>query len=189
MRLPDSRRELFRSTLGQWLEGVVADTERRLVTRRYVRPPGSLPEVGFLAACSRCGHCVPVCPVAAIRIVPPSGGLAAGTPFLDPAVQPCAVCPDMPCATACPTDALTVPPDGWAHYRLAELELVARRCITFDGTACGVCAEACPVGERALVMDAGGHPVIRREGCVGCGACVRACVTHPSSFNLRPAEG
>jgi NAD-dependent dihydropyrimidine dehydrogenase PreA subunit len=94
----------------------------------------------------------------------------------------------MPCAAACPTDALTLPPAGWAGYRLASLELVADRCVTFQGTPCGVCARACPVGEAALAMDEGGHPVIRAEGCVGCGVCVRACITTPSSFKLHLAE-
>jgi len=40
------------------------------------------------------------------------------------------------------------------------------------------------VGARALVMDAGGRPVLRPEGCVGCGVCVTACVTTPSSLKL-----
>jgi ferredoxin len=67
---------------------------------------------------------------------------------------------------------------------MGVLELDPERCITFHGAACGVCARACPVGERALVMDERGHPVIRAEGCVGCGVCVTACVTSPSSLAL-----
>jgi ferredoxin len=72
--------------------------------------------------------------------------------------------------------------------RVGALELDAERCITFHGSECGVCARACPVGERALAMDEAGHPVIHIEGCVGCGVCVRACVTAPSSFILRHVE-
>jgi Pyruvate/2-oxoacid:ferredoxin oxidoreductase delta subunit len=44
------------------------------------------------------------------------------------------------------------------------------------------------VGERALALDDAGRPVIKFEGCVGCGVCVRACVTTPSSLNLRMEE-
>jgi ferredoxin len=62
---------------------------------------------------------------------------------------------------------------------------VPERCITFHGSTCSVCATACPVGTEALYMDEAGHPVIRAEGCVGCGVCVRACVTSPSSYKLR----
>src|SRR6476646_724891 len=52
------RRDLLRSVFGEWLERLVAETERKLIQRRYVRPPGALPEMGFLTACTRCGACV-----------------------------------------------------------------------------------------------------------------------------------
>jgi NAD-dependent dihydropyrimidine dehydrogenase PreA subunit len=39
------------------------------------------------------------------------------------------------------------------------------------------------------VIDDMGHPVLKIEGCVGCGSCVRACITSPPSFALRPAQG
>jgi len=45
------------------------------------------------------------------------------------------------------------------------------------------------VGERSLTLDDAGHPVLRVEGCVGCGVCVRECITSPSSFQLSAAEG
>lgn len=183
------RRGLFRRAVERWVGDLVERTEDRVLSRRYLRPPGALPELAFLAACTRCGACAQACPPHAILTVRTDGGLAAGTPHLDPAVQPCTVCSDMPCVAACPTDALIRPADGWAGYRLGELTLFPERCLTFHGTECGVCAEACPVGEAALAIDAGGHPVIRREGCVGCGICVRACVTTPSSFQLTFAEG
>ncbi len=183
-----TRRDMLRDTLGAWLERVMKDTEDRVVRRRYFRPPGALPEVGFLAACTRCGDCVGVCPVHAIRLAPTDAGLAAGTPYIEPEIQPCIACADMPCARACPTEALTLPKNGWAGYRLAALELVPDRCVTFHGTTCDVCVRACPIGSAALTQDEGGHPVIRVEGCVGCGVCVRACITSPSSFVLRPLE-
>lgn len=183
------RRDLLRSVFGDWLERLVEETERKFVQRRYVRPPGALPELAFLSACTRCGDCVPVCPVRAIVTVPANGGLAAGTPYLEPERQPCVVCTDMPCARACPTEALTVPADGWNGYRLTELEFLPERCLTFRGTECRACADACPVGSAALVIDEIGHPAVRREGCVGCGVCVRACLAHPPAFKLHYAEG
>jgi MauM/NapG family ferredoxin protein len=186
---PGDRRSLFRNALRHWAGSVVERTEKRVVQKRYGRPPGALPEIGFLAACTRCGACAEACPPRAILTVRTDGGLAAGTPYLDAAVQPCTVCPDMPCAVACPTGALVPPAEKWSGYRLAELAFHPERCVTFHGTPCGVCAEACPVGESALAMDAAGHPVLRREGCVGCGICVRSCITTPSSFELTFAEG
>ena len=166
----------------------MARAEHRVVTKRYLRPPGALPEVAFLAACTRCGDCLDVCPPRALVKVPPNGGLAAGTPHILAVPQPCTVCVDMPCAAACPTDALIVPEDGWEGYRIGVLEFLPERCITYRGISCTVCAAACPQGEAALGTDEAGHPVLRIEGCVGCGVCVSACVSTPKSFTLTPVE-
>jgi len=62
------RRGFFRQTLGRALREVAERTEERVVTRRYLRPPGAIPEMGFLAACTRCGACIDVCPVHAANI-------------------------------------------------------------------------------------------------------------------------
>jgi ferredoxin-type protein NapG len=185
---PGDRRDFFRQSFGQWAERMLERTEERLVQQNYYRPPGALPEVAFLAACTRCGACEDVCPPHAILPVPPSGGLAAGTPSIDPRIQPCVGCVDMPCVKSCPTGALTLPPGGWTGYRMGTLEFAPERCVTYQGTPCRVCADACPVGERALAMDDAGHPVIRLEGCIGCGVCVRECITSPSSFQLSMLE-
>jgi ferredoxin-type protein NapG/ferredoxin-type protein NapH len=183
-----TRRGLLRSALGDWLERLMAQTEQRVISRRYIRPPGALPEMGFLAACTRCGACSDACPPHAIVEVPRDGGLAAGTPRLELLIEPCIACPTMPCVAACPTGALTAPAQGWANYRIAVLEFYPERCLTFRDTSCRVCADACPIGERALTIDEAGHPVLRHEGCVGCGVCVRACVTAPSSFGFTYPE-
>lgn len=182
----EDRRGFFRETLGRLAREVARHTEDRLVQRRWFRPPGAVPEVAFLASCTRCGDCIDVCPAHAIMKAPASAGLAAGTPMLEPDRIACVACDDIPCARACPTGALLLPPDGWAHVRLGVLSLDVDRCITFHGASCGVCARSCPMGERALAMDKGGHPVLKPEGCVGCGVCVTACVTTPSSLMLVP---
>lgn len=178
------RRGFFRETLGQLLREVAVRTEERVAPRRFFRPPGAAPEMAYLASCTRCGDCIEVCPVHAIIKAPANAGLAAGTPVIDPALQACVVCADIPCAHACETGALVPPADGWASVHMGVLELDAERCITFHGVSCGVCARACPVGERALGLDHAGRPVLRPEGCVGCGVCVTACVTAPSSLAL-----
>jgi len=191
--VPTGRRGFLQDTLGRLLHEVAERTEQRVAPKRWFRPPGAAPEVAFVAACTRCGDCIDVCPVHAILKTPANGGgLAAGTPYIDPAVQACIVCADMPCAAACETGALVLPPDVdghgiWASVHMGVLELDPGRCITFQGSACGVCARACPVGEQALAMDDRGHPVLKPEGCVGCGICVTACVTLPSSLKLRLA--
>jgi len=178
------RRGFFRQAFDKLLREMTARAEARVAPRRYFRPPGAATEIAFLASCTRCGDCIDVCPVHAIITAPPGAGLAAGTPIIDPGIQACVVCQDMPCAHACGTGALVPPPDGWGSVHLGTLELDPERCITFHGVPCGVCARACPVGERALALDGAGHPVLKPEGCVGCGVCVTACVTSPSSLRL-----
>lgn len=183
------RRAFLRDTLGKLAREMARRTEAKVVQRRWFRPPGARPEIEFLTACTRCGACVDICPAHAIRSAPPTAGLAAGTPVLEPSIQACIVCADIPCARACPTGALVPPPAGWDEVRLGVLSLDVGRCITFHGSSCGVCARACPIGERALAMDAQGHPVLKPEACVGCGVCVTACVTAPSSLALAMKPG
>lgn len=183
---PGDRRGFFRQLFGDAVEQMAKATEAKVVQQRYVRPPGALSEVSFLAACTRCGDCAKACPAGAILHVPPRGGLAAATPYLEPGRIPCLACPDMPCAAACPTEALTVPTTGWTEVRLGRITFHPDRCITFDDQPCDVCVTACPVGPTALAQDADGRPVLKAEGCVGCGTCVRGCITVPSSFTFDP---
>jgi len=182
------RRAFFRETLGRLAREVAVRTERRVVVDQYFRPPGAIDEVSFLAKCTRCDACVDVCPANAIVKAPARAGLAAGTPFIEPRIQPCTVCIDIPCATACPTGALVPPPNRWDGYAMARLELHPERCIAFEGLECGICVRVCPVGDVAIAADDAGRPVIKAEGCVGCGVCVRACPTLPSSLELHLTE-
>src|SRR4051794_30767256 len=69
-----TRRDMLRSAVGDWLERLMERTENRVVSRRYFRPPGALPEMGFLAACTRCGACTEACPPHAIVSVSTQGG-------------------------------------------------------------------------------------------------------------------
>jgi ferredoxin-type protein NapG len=181
------RRAFFVQGLQRALREVVEGIGERVAPVRYQRPPGALPEPAFVAACTRCGACAEVCPVHAIIKLPPSHGLAAGTPVLDVAVTACIMCESMPCAAACPTPALAVPVDGWREARVSRLVIEEDRCIAFRDVACGICARVCPVGDDALTLDARGRPVVG-AACTGCGQCVNACVTTPSSLHVQPLE-
>ena len=85
------------------------------------------------------------------------------------------------CEDACPTDALDVPPDLWKHVKISAITIDTERCITYRDVECGVCAHACPAGETALRIDDQKHPRLGPD-CTGCGVCVVACVTSPSSI-------
>jgi|SRR5581483_3225509 len=184
--MPDpsvSRRDFFTRGLFQALGRAADAIGPRMGERDLIRPPGALPEPAFLAACTRCGDCMTACPVGALIPVGGDHGLATGTPLLQPDVNACAMCADMPCARACPTGALEAPHDLWARVRLASIAIDESRCIaTSRGVECGVCARVCPAGPNALRMDATGPTL--GPACTGCGTCISSCVTLPSSIHL-----
>ncbi len=73
----------------------------------FLRPPGSRAEKDFLFACIKCGLCVQICPVHAIKLADWNDGLSYGTPFIDPNVQACDFsCDAIQCAETCPTAAI-----------------------------------------------------------------------------------
>jgi ferredoxin-type protein NapG len=181
------RRGFFTHGWRRALQEAVGALSERVSPVPYVRPPGALPEPAFIAACTRCGECVDACPVHAITLLPPNAGLASGTPKLDLDTRSCIMCESMPCAVACPTPALEVPAWGWRDTKLAQIAVDASRCITWRDVECGICVRVCPVGEKALTLDARGHPVIG-DACTGCGQCITACVTTPSSLTATPLE-
>jgi len=73
-----------------------------------LRPPGALNEPKFLSACIKCGQCVQVCPVNAIKLADMSDGNGMGAPYIDARKQACDFsCDGLQCVLACPTGALT----------------------------------------------------------------------------------
>ncbi len=78
-----------------------------------VRPPGALKDAAlderdFLSACIKCGQCVQVCPVEAIKLADLDDGFGIGVPYIEPRAQACDFsCDGLQCVLACPTGALT----------------------------------------------------------------------------------
>ena len=73
-----------------------------------LRPPGALNESDFLASCIKCGQCVQVCPVQAIKLGDLNDGFGVGVPHIDAREQACDFsCDAVQCILACPTGALT----------------------------------------------------------------------------------
>jgi ferredoxin-type protein NapG len=170
----------------QWLGRTIARTvERRLdvVPRTNVRPPGALIESLFLATCQSTGQCVTACPYGTIRLAGPPGAHADNTPVITPANVPCYLCVDVPCAAACPSGALAPISRGSVKIGVAVVNRDA--CFAWQGSECGECIKACPVGATALVREGAG-PKVLEDGCTGCGLCTNACPTRPRAIRIRP---
>jgi ferredoxin-type protein NapG len=76
--------------------------------RQRLRPPGALDEKDFLASCIKCGQCVQVCPVNAIKLADLVDGFGVGAPYIAAREQACDFsCDAVQCILACPTGALT----------------------------------------------------------------------------------
>lgn len=131
-----------------------------------VRPPWSLEEGAFLAACTRCGDCVPVCPTAILVI-------SEGRPQVDFRRGECTFCGK--CVEACKPQALRRDGEAQPPWRLrAE---VADSCLPHTGVECRVCGEQCAARAIRFSPRVGGPPVpeIQLAACTGCGACVAPC--------------
>ena len=78
-----------------------------LFRNKRLRPPCALDEKDLLASCIKCGQCIQVCPVQALKPGDINDGFGVGVPFLDPRKQACDFsCDVIQCALACPTGAL-----------------------------------------------------------------------------------
>lgn len=75
--------------------------------KRRLRPPGALDEKDLLGSCIKCGQCVQVCPVQAIKLADLVDGFGVGVPYIDPRQQACDFsCDAVQCILACPTGSL-----------------------------------------------------------------------------------
>ena len=93
-----------------------------------LRPPGALKdrleEQEFFAACIKCGQCVQVCPVEAIKLADLLDGVGVGVPYIDARAQACDFsCDGLQCVLACPTGALTHEIDYPAQARMGFARL------------------------------------------------------------------
>ena len=111
VRKQANRRRFIRSAflvggvLGLAMLGYVPVASARKVR---LRPPGALEESDFLSSCIKCGQCVQVCPVAAIKLDDLDAGFGLGVPYIDARRQACDFsCDAVQCILACPTGSLT----------------------------------------------------------------------------------
>ena len=129
-RVNEERRRLLRSAA---VGGVVTCAtllgllgRREAQAEELLRPPGALDEKDFLAACIKCGQCVQVCPVSAIRLGDLEDGVGNGVPHILAREQACDFsCDATQCVLACPTGALSHLIDHKEQSRMGVARLVA----------------------------------------------------------------
>ena len=166
-----------------------------------LRPPGSRPEMEFLARCVRCGECSAACPTNTLQPI----WLTAGwpglfSPALTPRRGPCDPhC--RRCGEVCPTQAirlLTPRERVWAKSGTAMI--YRQKCLAWEQhKICMVCDEVCPYDAIDFMREPGNPapvPHVNEDKCAGCGYCEHHCpiqnqaaiVVTPLGA-LRPAHG
>ena len=108
---------------------------------------GAIDEDDFLGACVRCGLCVRDCPYDTLVLAEFGEEVATGTPYFIAREVPCEMCEDIPCAAACPTDALS---KELTDIRDADMGVAVftgmDTCYSTTGVAhCRACYLACPI--------------------------------------------
>jgi ferredoxin-type protein NapG len=141
-QIEQNRREFLRSSalavgvMGFSLVGLLPVVQGKTLA---LRPPGALKtptdEGEFLASCIKCGQCVQVCPVNAIKLAELDEGAGIGVPYLDARAQACDFsCDGLQCVLACPTGALTHDLDYPADARMGFARLAEpRKCLAIQG--------------------------------------------------------
>lgn len=157
------------------------------------RPPGARAGLAFDATCIKCGVCLEACPYGTLRLATVGEGPALGTPYFEPRAVPCYMCPDVPCAKACPTGALDRGIKSINDARMGLAVIDPETCLSWQGLRCEVCFRVCPVREQAISVQPHPRqiskhavfvPVVHADACTGCGLCTHACPTEVSSINV-----
>jgi len=156
--------------------------------RRYLRPPGALPESEFESRCIRCNQCAEICPNQCIKFFGPENGLASlGTPYITPREQACILC--MKCGDACPTGAIqSIVREAEPiieKVNMGKARVNEQLCLSFQGKTCGVCYRACPLQDVAITVGRLEQPHVT-DACVGCGLCERSCIQIPQAIRVIP---
>ena len=182
------RRAFFREAFAKLVQPVAeyldaqVDTHREIKPKPLLRPPGALPEQTFLETCERCGKCIESCPADAIRPLEHADSQLAGTPYIDPDLQPCVVCSSLACMEVCPSGALQKLTVGEIKIGLARVN--HETCLRTRKIDCRFCVDCCPVGTEAIHFDVENRVEVKPSGCVGCGLCQYHCPTDPKAIAI-----
>ncbi len=157
-----------------------------------VRPPGALPEMDFLAQCSRCGECMAACPTNTLQpIWLDAGFMGLFSPGLNLRRSYCSPECRM-CGEVCPTDAIrSLSKDERIWAKTGTAVIFRRKCLAWEQQkSCMVCDEVCPYKAVEFRKEPGNRvpvPLVREEKCAGCGYCEHFCpVQNQSAIVITP---
>ncbi|MBY0404641.1 MAG: 4Fe-4S dicluster domain-containing protein, partial [Cyanobacteria bacterium] len=163
------------------LQDVLDPVLEPLTQRKFIRPPGAQLEGFFLTLCTRCDACTAACPYEAISVHYGSGPPHDRTPVLiNLRENPCLLCPDTPCITICPTQAL-LPVESPEKIKIGVAQIDIASCTAFRGSGCQTCYDVCPLLDVAIEIREG-LPFVLSEGCTGCGICQKHCPVEPEAI-------
>ena len=157
-----------------------------------IRPPGALPEMGFLARCSRCGECMAACPTNTLQpIWLDAGFMGLFSPGLNLRRSYCSPECRM-CGEVCPTDAIrSLSKDERIWAKTGTAVIFRQKCLAWEQQkSCMVCDEVCPYKAVEFRKEPGNQvpvPLVHEEKCAGCGYCEHFCpVQNQSAIVVTP---
>jgi ferredoxin-type protein NapF len=173
-------RRLFLTSGAGLLAALLLPSFIKPARKGYLKPPGSLQADSFNTLCLRCGNCIKSCPTGILRRhMDPNEALSWMVPeirFIDSyCLEECNTC-----GQVCPSGAISL------FYKKAKSQLFigfaqidAANCLLLNNKECDRCKAVCsydaiaiePVEGRIIQVQ----PVVSRETCVGCGACMVIC--------------
>jgi ferredoxin-type protein NapG len=163
--------------------------------RERLRPPGALDEDHFLGACIKCGQCVQVCPVQAIRLADLDDGFGHGAPYVNAREQACDFsCDALSCILACPTGALSHALKAKEEVRSGFARLARPdACLARQGKGVQGLARGSGFAGRLRYEEVDRwNPIPVRDRAYDrpvCDLCVIECPIGPNAIRLEPLEG
>ncbi len=205
MKIDQNRRQFFknatRTAAGVCGIGLILALQQKQSLAREgvaIRPPFALEnDDDFSAACIRCGQCVQACPHDMLHLASLISPMEAGTPYFIARDKPCEMCPDIPCAKACPSGALDATQENIDDARMGLAVLLDHEtCLNWQGLRCDVCYRVCPLIDKAITLERHQNertklhtvfiPTVHSEACTGCGKCEQGCVLEEAAIKVLP---